>query len=481
MRRCALRHVSVLVVLAVIGASCGKDRESAAPTIPPPDTALVTQPSGVVDTTSTTEPAPAAPMFGDAPWPCGPGDGANTDSGSEPGVTADSIRIAGGDDAGFAGSPGLSHEVTQTMQAMVDRCNELGGINGRTITFNYFDAKIFEVGVAMQGACDGDNFFLVGEGWAFDVLQEETRLSCSLPAVPTYSASAAFAHGKDTFQAVPNPADEMSAGFFEEMATIFPEQVKHVVTLVGAFSATQDARDKAIAAGSQFGWGFVDAKLEYNPQGESDWTPFVKQVQESGATMLYWSGTCLPHLQLFVQAAKANGLDLPIATDANHYAKQCADANVDGTLDKVYMRLTSTPFEEVDTNKATQDYVDLMTASGGDVALLGTQAASSFLLWATASSQCGAELTRGCAIANLRKITSWTGHGLHTETNPGQNHPATCNLIVKLKGTTYVRVSPAERGTFTCKDNWIAKVADTPALLAARLDASRISQQFSGG
>ena len=28
---------------------------------------------------------------------------------------------------------------------------------------NYFDAKIFEVGVAMQGACDGDNFFLVGE------------------------------------------------------------------------------------------------------------------------------------------------------------------------------------------------------------------------------------------------------------------------------------------------------------------------------
>lgn len=469
------------MVLAVFAAACGSDRESVSPTLAPPDTATVTQPSGVIDTTPTTEPEPTVPMFGDAPWPCGPGDGANTDSGSEPGVTADSIRIAGGDDAGYAGSPGLSHELTQTMKVMVARCNELGGINGRAITFNYFDAKIFEVGTAIRGACDGDNFFLVGEGWAFDSLQEETRLSCGLPAVPSYSASAAFAHGRDTFQAVPNPADEISAGLFAQITTLFPEEVKHVVTLVGAFSATQDNRDKAIAAAPQFGWQFVDTKLEYNPVGEADWTPFVKQVQATGATMIYWSGTCLPHLQLFVQAAKANGLDVPIVTDANHYAKQCSDANADGALDNVYMRLTSTPFEEADTNQATRDYVDLMTASGGDIALLGTQAASSFLLWATASSQCGAELTRACATSNLRTITSWTGHGLHAESNPGQNHATNCSMVMKITGTTYVRVAPTARGTFECKDSWIARITDTPALLAARLDADRISQQFSGG
>ena len=94
----------------------------------------------VVDTTPVTDAAPTGPMFGDAPWPCSAGDGANTDSGSEVGVTADSIAIASGDDAGYAGSPGLNHQITDAMKALVAKCNELGGINGRQITLNYYDA-----------------------------------------------------------------------------------------------------------------------------------------------------------------------------------------------------------------------------------------------------------------------------------------------------------------------------------------------------
>ncbi len=364
------------------------------------------------------------------------------------------------------------------MKAMVAKCNELGGINGRKITFNYFDAKIFEVATAVQAACDGKNFFLVGEGWAFDGSQEETRVKCGMPAVPTYATSAAFAHGKDVFMAVPNPADEMAAGSYEQLAKLFPEAVKHVVTLVAAFTTTQEVRDKAMVVAPQYGWSFVGAKLEYSAAGEADWTPFVKQIKDSGATMILWSGTCLPHLQLFAKTAKANGLDLPIVTDANHYARDCSSANTGGELNNMYVRLSSVPLEEADTNKATQDYLNLLKASGGDASLLGTQAVSSFLLWATASQQCGAELTRACVLANLAKVTTWTGHGLHAVDNPGQNHPSACSIVLKLEGTTYKRVAPAERGTFECKDSWIAKVVGTAALAAGRLDANRISHQF---
>ena len=60
------------------------------------------------------------PMFGDAPWPCGAGDGNNTDDGSEVGVTKDSITIATGDDAGYAASPGLNHETTDAMKALAE-------------------------------------------------------------------------------------------------------------------------------------------------------------------------------------------------------------------------------------------------------------------------------------------------------------------------------------------------------------------------
>jgi ABC-type branched-subunit amino acid transport system substrate-binding protein len=502
MRRPGIRFAAIPVVLALLATSCGKDRNNSSSSAPPVTTAAPTTTAAAPETTSagsvttdstaasasteaTTAPTettvPALPAFGDAPWPCGAGDGNNTDDGSTIGVTKDSIAIAGGDDAGYAGSPGLNSEMTDAMKAAVAACNDLGGINGRKITFNYFDAALFNVGPAIQGACDGKNFFLVGEGWAFDVNQEETRLACGLPAVPTYATSAAFAHGKDVFPPNPGPSDETSAGLFPQIAKLFPDKIDAVAALVGAFAATQESRDRAVAASTQFGWKWVSTTIEYNPVGEADWTPFVKQIQASGAKMIYWSGTCLPNLQLFAQAAKANGLDVPIVTDANHYAKVCADANTDGALNNLYLRTNTVPFEEADVNKATQDYLDLIAKAGGKTSLLGVQTISAFLLWATAASECGPNLTRECTLQNLKDTHEWTGHGLHAAADPGGNHPSPCNAVLHLVDDKYERVVPKERGTFECDPAWIAKISGTPALAAAKLDANRISQQFGTG
>ena len=504
MSRSGFRIAAAAAAFALIAASCGKDRDESSDTTVAPSTTATTAPpasteapvdttapvdSGVggdttlpAETTPPTEPVPDVAMFGDAPWPCGPGDGANTDTGAEVGVTADSVTIATGDDAGYAGSPGLNHEMTDTMEAFVGACNELGGSNGRQIVLDYYDAKLFEVGPAIQAACDAGTFFLVGEGWAFDVQQEEIRLGCGLPAVPTYGTSAAFAHGKDVFVSIPNPSDETTAVVYAQLAEIFPDETKSVAALVGAFAATQESRDRAIGASEQFGWNWVSKTIEYNPVGEADWTPFVKQLRDAGATMVYWSGTCLPGLQLFMQTAKANGLDVPVVTDANHYARTCADANTDGALDNLYVRLATIPFEEADINPATQQYLDLMAETGGDIAVLGVQAASSFLLWATAASQCGGELTRACTLENLKNTHDWTGHGLHAASDPGGNHPPTCGAVLHLQGTEYVRFAPEERGTFACDDAWVVKLpSDLPAVVAAKLDENRISQQFATG
>ena len=480
MRQSAIRFAAASVALTLVVTACGKDRNASPSPSVGGTTAATTPSTGAVSSTPSTEPKPALPSFGDAAWPCGKGDGANADTGTETGVTKDSISIAYGDDAGYAGSPGLSHEASDAIKAVVAQCNDLGGINGRTITANYFDAKIFDVATAMQSACDGKNFFLVGEGWAFDGQQEEIRLGCKLPAVPTYSVSAAFAHAADVFQGVPNPSDETPAGVFEQVATLFPTEVKKVATLTSGFGATVETRDKVVAVAPSFGWGFAESTLEYNPAGETDWTPFVKQIKDSGATMVSWQGSCLPGLQLFAQTAKANGLDVPIVTDSNHYETKCAAANTDGALSKMYIRFGFIPFEEADVNKATKDYLDLLKAKGGDASLLGMQATSSFLLWATAAQKCGATLTRQCTLDNMKATHSWTGHGLHAETDPGGNHPPKCAILIQLDGTTYKRIAPKERGKFECKDTWIAKVSGTPALIAAKLDDNRISQQFTG-
>ncbi|MCU1387128.1 MAG: hypothetical protein JWL72_466 [Ilumatobacteraceae bacterium] len=506
------RVIATITALALVAAACGKDRDSsassttAAPvtttaTTAAPETSAAntaataagTTPETTGETTAPTEATtaptettaaptttvPAGPMFGDAPWPCGPAATANKDDGSEVGVTSDAVTISGGDDAGYAGAPGLDHEATDAIKALVAKCNELGGINGRQIKYNYFDAGVFNVGVAMQAACDAQSFFLVGDAWSFDGNQEETRLGCGLPAVPTFAVSAAFSMGKDVYQGSPNPADETPAGYFATMTKLLPDAVKKIATLAANFSATTEPRDKTVAASPAFGWGFAGADLLYNPVGEADWTPFVKQVQDSGATAVYFIGTCLPGFQLFAQAAKANGLKIPMLADTNFYEAACAAANTDGAMDGMYLHLSYMPFEDADVNPATKDYIDLVTANGGDISLLGAQATSSFLLWATAASACGDTLTRACTLTNLANTHSWTGHGLHSEADPGGNHPPSCNITLQLEGTKYVRLSPTKPGTYDCDPSWIAPVVGVPALAAAMLDANRISQQFA--
>jgi ABC-type branched-subunit amino acid transport system substrate-binding protein len=371
--------------------------------------------------------------------------------------------------------------MADAMRAIVAKCNELGGINGRKIVLDYYDAAIFNVPVAMQSACDAGTFFLVGEGWSFDSNQEETRLGCNLPAVPGYAVSAAFANGRDMYNAVPNPADQQTGAFYAQIAQLFPEQVKKVAMLAGNYSATQETRDKVVEAAPKFGWQFVSTTLEYNITGESDWTPFVKQLQEAGAEVVGWVGSCLPNLQLFAQAAAANGYTPIITADANHYADTCAAANTDGALDNLYMRLVYVPFEEASVNKATQDFIDLMHEEGGDIALLGAESASAFLLWATAAQSCGQTLTRECTLSYLHDVHDWTGHGLQAPADPGGNNQLLCAMVMRLEGTKYVRASPDEPGTFACDDSWNTPITTTPALAAALLDDNRISQQFSGG
>ena len=74
-------------------------------------------------------------------------------------------------------------------------------------------------------------------------------------------------------------------------------------------------------------------------------------------------------------------------TDANFYVQDFANANTSGNADQVYMRMAFTPFEQASSNPATQQYIDLVKAEGGQPALLGAQATSAFLLWATAAKE----------------------------------------------------------------------------------------------
>ena len=454
--------MAAVAVLSLVAVACGSGRSNTAD-----------DNTGGGGGGSTTTTAAGSEMFGDLVSPCGPAEGTNA-AGTEQGVTADKVTIGYGDDAGFPTAPGLNKEMSDAVKAMITWCNDQGGINGRQIDGKYYDAKITDVNNAMTEACS-QVFMLVGEGWSLDSAQEQTRLGCGLPAVPTYTVSPAFAHSKLMYQPTPNPVDIMSVQHVFAMAKAFPDEVKKAATMFANYAATIDSTEKFQLAAQQGGWNFLDCSQTYNIQGESDWKPFVQRLKDCGAEMVYFSGSPYPNFENVLDAAAQIDFKPKWILEANFYDAKFAAWNTSGNGDNVYVRMVYTPFEQADSNPAVKQYLDLVKADGGETSLLGMQATAAFLLWAQGAQQCGADLTRDCVMQKLSQVHEFTAGGLEAAADPGANRPGDCGMVLRLTGTKYEQVLPSTVGEFECSQDYIVKLTG-PVVDRAKLGPDRITQ-----
>ncbi|HZM39329.1 MAG TPA: hypothetical protein VFB94_09455, partial [Acidimicrobiales bacterium] len=83
-----------------------------------------------------------------------------------------------------------------------------------------------------------------------------------------------------------------------------------------------------------------------------------------------------------------------------------------------------------------------------------------------------------CVLDELAKITSWDGGGMHAESNPGENLPPECSLLLQMDGDTWKQVFPEEAGTFACDPDGDFELSG-PVVDQAQLDSNRISTQFA--
>ena len=107
---------------------------------------------------------------------------------------------------------------------------------------------------------------------------------------------------------------------------------------------------------------------------------------------------------------------------------------------------------------------------------LGAQAASAFLLWATAAKACGSDLTRECVHGRAgqgHELDRWRA-ALARATRP-RTCPPTCGMVLKLTGTEFERVYPEEPGTLDCSPDYVQPVTG-PLIERSNLDANRQSQ-----
>ena len=389
--------------------------------------------------------------FGDLSKVCSPGDGTALTA-SDKGVSATEIHVGTVTDKGFSGRPGLNKEMFDAAVAFAKFCNDHGGILGRKLVIDDRDAKLTDYNAVVLQSCE-DDFALVGGGAVFDDGDNNARVDCGLPNIAGYVVSPKARVATLQVQPLPNPVYKFSAGPLAAANTISPGSLNSSSVMTGALPSTIIVRDATVEAIGLLGGKVLD-KPEYNVQGESNWEPFVLGLKNDNVKFLHMVGEP-ENLALLEKAMQTDGYypDVIIETP-NHYDKKLTDNGGDA-IKNTWVSLAFTPFELANENKATQDYLDLMKQFNpdGKIASLGAQATSSFLLFAKAATDCGANLTRTCLIEKAKAVTSWTGGGLHAETNPGGNVGASCFILMKASaaGFTYDEAATKpNKGRFNC-------------------------------
>lgn len=409
--------------------------------------------------------------FGDLESPCGDGDASGA---TDQGVTDDSITIGYGDDKGFTATPGLNQEMGDAMAAFVEWCNSLGGINGRELVGNRYDAAIFNAAQVQKESCAQD-FMMVGHGFGLDENAEPERIKCKMPTVPGFTISPAASMGPMHYQAVPGPVDEFNPATQQILLDQFPDFAK-----TGMVNSDSPAVDQGILRyfGNFEGLGAEadDCGVRLKSAGGDNYRAIVQKFKECGVTAMFSFTPPSPPLYSFLEAASVEGLDVPFATEATWYNEAVSDANGSGLTEGVMVGMQFQPFENADSVKAVADYLAIMTEYGGVKALLGMQTASSFLLWATAAKECGSDLTRQCMVDKLSAITSWTGGGLHAEANPGDNRTPICGLLTEVKGDSYEQIVPETKGEYFCVDK--ARPGTPEELGGIELTDDRIATKY---
>ena len=432
------RSIVLVTVVALVAAACSRSSGS----------------TGANQNSSTSAPTSTSTKtanFGTLKNVCTPGHPSGSPT---TGVTPAEVHIATFSDRGFVGRPGLNQEFFDTADVFAAWCNDRGGINGRKIVVDKRDAALTETKARMVESCTQD-FVMVGGGATFDQDGVETRLKCLLPDFSGFVVSAP-ARGADlVVQPLPNSIKSLQIGILNYLATRFPAATQKAGVLTGDISTTKVVADQNAEGAKAIGWNIV-YNDQYPAAGLTDWTPYAQKLKDSGVKGLIWIGEPegLAHL---LHAVKDIGYQLDfVRADANHYDKKLIDLGTDALDAKnVFVQSGFVPFEQANASNATGQYLKAFAdylPTGKNRTYLGLQAWSAWLLFATAAKSCGNDLTRRCVLNAAKKITAWTGGGLHSTTNPSAGASGPCDVI-ELATPTGFTLAPGQHpnnGIYHC-------------------------------
>jgi hypothetical protein len=442
-----------LIAAAALGiAACGRSSSGGGGSTP--------------SSSGTTSKAPATTAagkgdFGDLKNICGPGTATGA---TERGVTNSTIRIGTTADPGAAAAPGLEQEFFDTADAFANWCNAAGGINGRKIVVDKWDAKLFNVGQAFTNACQKD-FMLVGNGNAFDSAGVKPRLGCKLGDIYAYTVSPEAATAPMQVSVNPSNPEQYPYGPLRLLIAAYPN-AKNGVGIGSSTLSSLIPQGKRIQQSLQQNNIRVSVLQEqpplvpnYRPYVEQlkstntvgydsingqDITPIFQAMKNVGYNPQFVLFSVQYYLDANVQAAKALGTFPNTWTGFSHLAFE---------MDPVKFPIIAQVKSILRASIAHPRYTDFTASS-----------MSAWALWAQEATACGSTLTSACVLQKAAAQTAWTGGGLYAPLNLDPVHPnvAQCWLDIRLTPAGWVydqKVTNPNNGVYNCDPKNVTKVS----------------------
>ena len=211
------------------------------------------------------------------------------------------------------------------------------------------------------------------------------------------------------------------------------------------------------------GWNIV-YEAQYNAAGEPSWTPFAQAIQSNGVKGLVYTGEP-ENLAKLLQAIDDIGYELDwVVVGANHHRRRSSSRSAAPAVKNVYMLVGGRAAFLADENPADPAVprpvrgVPARRQEQGATRLqrvLGLAAVRHRPRRSAAPT-----LTRKCVYEKAKKVTEWTGGGLHAPSNPSRRRrPRVRAWSVEATPDGFVVPDDFELtdGIFRCDDDGVVQ------------------------
>jgi ABC-type branched-subunit amino acid transport system substrate-binding protein len=329
--------------------------------------------------------------------------------------------------------------------------NSKGGICGRQIKVQpYDDGSTSGNDYAdAEQACSSD-FAMVGNASGFDDGSAQAVNGCGVPDVAAIDTSSAAGQAADIFAAAPGFSRFVPLGAAEYLHATFPTATEHAAMVYLDVASSQLNALNEVKAYQSAGFDYVYQSAVQATQ--ANYASNVQAMQNAGIQYVTEVSDASSAERLLQAMQEANFSPQVVDWNSEEYSPQfVAQTQPESNGDLVDLN-SNDAYSEANTNPGMQLMETWMNrvSPGWTQNLFAPLAWSAGMAFAQAAEAVGPDLTRTALIAQLQKITNWTGGGVTPPIDLGQKLPSKCFAYFKIGGGGYQRAYPTSPNAFDC-------------------------------